>query len=188
MVPRRYTLPPDKRKDLAPAKKSGGAVAEKTCTKCGNPKAPGEFYRDNSRPSGLTCWCKACVAAYYEQNQVVRRAWMQAHWKANRDKVLRRKREIRARDRAKVFDYYGRVCVCCGEDDFDVLTLDHLDGDGAQHRKAIGIVRSDSAIIYRWIIRNNFPDKPRFTVLCKSCNSSKGRGLACRKHDKMLAA
>lgn len=36
-----------------------------------------------------------------------------------------------------MFEIYGSACVCCGESQKRFLTLDHVNNDGAEHRKRI---------------------------------------------------
>lgn len=79
-----------------------------------------------------------------------------------------------AADRETVFDHYGRSCACCGA--IERLTIDHVCGDGQQHREQIGA--TNSAGLYRWLIANGFPQG--FQTLCAPCNGSKGTGLTCR--------
>jgi len=63
----------------------------------------------------------------------------------------------------KVFKKYGgSSCQCCQETTLDFLTIDHINKDGAKHRKQIGFN------IYRWLRNNNYPYG--FRVLCMNCN------------------
>ena len=75
-------------------------------------------------------------------------------------------RQWREKLRNKVFDYYGRRCECCGENTIEFLTIDHMNGDGHQHREKIG-----QSSLYRWLEKNNFPDG--YQVLCYNCNIAK---------------
>jgi hypothetical protein len=64
------------------------------------------------------------------------------------DPVILRERFKRAAFRRKyrVLSHYSNgvpVCACCGESLIGFLTLDHINGDGAQHRKALGIHGGD---------------------------------------------
>lgn len=70
-----------------------------------------------------------------------------------------------------VFAYYGTYCVCCGEQNIDFLTIDHITNDGGYHRRKVGNG------LYRWLVKNNFP--AGFQVLCMQCNSSKSRHGQC---------
>jgi len=64
-----------------------------------------------------------------------------------------------------VMDAYGNKCICCGEDNPDLLTIDHINGNGSQHRRE---VKSGGHGFYRWIINHRFPDNLR--LLCWNCN------------------
>ena len=52
-------------------------------------------------------------------------------------------------------------CAHCGFDDIRALSIDHIDGGGAPHRKKTG---ND---IYGWLKRNGFPEG--YQVLCMNC-------------------
>lgn len=74
--------------------------------------------------------------------------------------LVTRRRSATIRD--IVFNAYGGYrCKCCGETERVFLTIDHMNDDGAEHRKQIG------SALYRWLIKNNFP--PNFQVLCINC-------------------
>ncbi len=62
-----------------------------------------------------------------------------------------------------IYDRYGGQCINCGCHDYKFLTIDHIDNNGAKHRKEIG---SD---IYNWLKKNNYP-KENFQILCFNCN------------------
>lgn len=82
-----------------------------------------------------------------------------------RNRKLSDSRELRLEKRKKILEYYGGVCVCCGEDDYRCLALDHIHNDGKQHRKEI-------RNIYDWVIENNYPEG-KLQVLCCNCNMCK---------------
>jgi hypothetical protein len=83
---------------------------------------------------------------------------------------MQRIRQQQKRD--KVFEAYGGYhCVCCGESEPVFLEIDHINDDGAAHRRAIGGAGS----FYNWLIKNNFP--PGFQVLCANCNRAKRFGV-----------
>ena len=67
-------------------------------------------------------------------------------------------------------DAYGeRKCACCGESRLEFLTIDHINNDGAAHRKSIG---GGGIKLYMWLKQNSYP--VGFRVLCWNCNSSLG--------------
>lgn len=62
-------------------------------------------------------------------------------------------------------------CSACSADDLDVLTVDHVHGDGGACRKADGLGLS----LYRKVI-SGLLDRTRFQVLCFNCNVKKHVG------------
>lgn len=86
------------------------------------------------------------------------------------EKQRKRSRELKD----IVFNKYGGYrCECCGETIQEFLTLDHINNDGAEHRRQIAKNRSGGCgrSLYLWIIRNDFP--PIFQVMCANCNTGK---------------
>lgn len=73
---------------------------------------------------------------------------------------------------------YGGKCACCGEDGLQFLSIDHINGDGADHRRELKTIGAGHSF-YRYLLNNDFPDKHRLTVLCHSCNVAKGVGIDC---------
>lgn len=63
------------------------------------------------------------------------------------------------------------TCRWCGQGDIDVLVIDHIEDDGAQHRRENGGKCFSGERFYRWIIKNDYP--PGFQVLCANCNLKK---------------
>src|SRR5208283_3018492 len=58
-------------------------------------------------------------------------------YRRHKDSRLRHYKEVRQQIRHSVFEYYGGHCELCGETDFAKLSLDHVDGNGRQHRKEV---------------------------------------------------
>lgn len=102
------------------------------------------------------------------------------------ERVAATKRRATARLRAKVFGHYGTSCACCGAT--KRLTIDHVNGDGAAHRMELfGRRNGGGEAIWRWLVKNGFPDG--FQTLCLRCNQSKKTGERCRlDHSTELAA
>ena len=93
-------------------------------------------------------------------------------YKERRHAQQRLQREKLAKARATVLEHYGASCACCGTT--DQLSIDHVNGDGHLHRQEV------RGSLYLWLIGEGYPDG--FQTLCKACNTSKGRGPACRIH------
>ena len=63
---------------------------------------------------------------------------------------------------------YGGACACCKVKDWEFLTIDHVDGGGNAHRKAIG--NNGGYHFYLWLREHGYP--PRYRVLCMNCHLS----------------
>lgn len=78
----------------------------------------------------------------------------------------------------QVLDVYGNECQCCGENIWQFLTIDHIDGEGSTHRKDIGIGKRGGTTFYQWLKNNNFP-RENFRTLCYNCNCCSGYNGFC---------
>jgi len=79
-------------------------------------------------------------------------------------KKLEGQRKCREKLKIRVLTHYGNgklACVMCGESRLACLSLDHVENDGARHRKGL------KQEIYSWIEHNNYPDG--FQTLCMNC-------------------
>ena len=70
----------------------------------------------------------------------------------------------------EIIDAYGNRCVCCGEDAFEFLSIDHINGDGAAHRQKVAV--------YDDLKKRGFP-QDEYQLLCMNCNFSKGQYGYC---------
>jgi len=98
--------------------------------------------------------------------------------------ATRRIEKVTFKERVYIFYSKGEIkCRCCGEKEMEFLVLDHINDDGAKHRKETGL--NGGLGLYRWIIKNNFPDI--FQVLCHNCNWSKRHtsGICIHKREKI---
>jgi 5-methylcytosine-specific restriction endonuclease McrA len=86
--------------------------------------------------------------------KAAQRAWRQKNQKA-----------YRARLRAKAIEIYGGKCAKCGT--LDGLVIDHIAGDGDEHRRR----EASAKTISEWLRAHKYP--PGFQVLCQSCNIKK---------------
>lgn len=132
--------------------------------------------------------CSKCVAEYkrgHRPKGAEARAHRRAMYDANRVQILEQRRCIREKVRVDVLRRYGGSCACCGETEPRFLALDHINRDGAQHRREIGC--SNSLKIYQWVQRHGYP-KDRFRILCHNCNfaSFKNDGI-CPHQEVRLA-
>jgi hypothetical protein len=125
------------------------------CFECLRRRHNGYYLRD--REQRLDSARKRYAAKPFRGWTPERRAQLNA---ANK----RRRRE----DRETVLWHYGAECSCCGETELMFLTMDHVNDDGAEHRRQVPPDK-----LYRWIIKSGFPDS--FRVLCYNCNCGRSR-------------
>jgi hypothetical protein len=93
-------------------------------------------------------------AEWYEKNREQQRAYQKARTRAIRLEVL---------------THYGKFCHCCGEEDWEFLTIDHIEGGGTSHREELNI---HGTKFYYWLKKHNFPSGYR--TLCFNCNCAMG--------------
>ena len=72
---------------------------------------------------------------------------------------------------------YGGKCACppCGVDIPHFLSLEHTQGDGAEHRRKVGNNAQAQLVDLK---RRGWP-KEGYTVLCLNCNIAKGSHGTC---------
>lgn len=159
------------------------------CKICATIKARA-WYADNLERA------RAYHAARREEKHEQIKVQQRARWSEQADELNERRRQRYEEDplpaqisgltyrqsvRKRVFDHYGQQCACCGSK--VQLQIDHVDGNGTQHRRQLfGDSRGASGTsFYIWLIRNDFPEC--FQTLCHPCNASKRTGAHCRlKH------
>lgn len=79
-----------------------------------------------------------------------------------KERQAKNSRNTRARCKSQVLHEYGGVCDLCGEDDPDILTMDHLWGDGGGRNRGRGNQN------WTTLRQKGFPHG--FRVLCFNCN------------------
>lgn len=106
-------------------------------------------------------------------NQERHRASSREYSRLHADEISLKRKEKRRALKQTVLDAYGNQCACCDEAAYEFLTIDHVNGDGAVDRKALGIGEGGrSHILYAHIIAAGFPEDYR--ILCFNCNSARG--------------
>lgn len=178
----------------------------KCCPNCNQELPVHRFSTDRSRTDGLARECRECDNAR-------QRKWGRANPEKARAQKARAKIKLaadperteryKAKNRAysksnknprkkykakllrQIFEHYGRECACCGETDPLFLTIDHINNDGAAHRREMGYKNGyrytlASTDLHCWIRANGFPDT--FQVLCFNCNCGKARNHGICPH------
>ncbi len=151
------------------------------CKKCKEEKPKNSFWEDKRYKSGFFPWCKSChkknnnlshKKSYKDDPEKFKeraRLWRSL----NNDKVRASVRKLQERVKLDSYYAYGGKepkCNCCGEKDMQFLTIDHINNDGASHRKKYNLPGNS---IHFWLKKNNYPEG--FQLLCFNCNLGKYR-------------
>ena len=160
------------------------AIVAKTCTKCGQMKRLSEYHKAPSQRTACAQNVASAVASTPPRGGRTHPDYNKQWRHANPERA----RELQARKRqgsSPRCTPVGRCMRSLGTT--ENLSLDHVNGDGARHRKELGC-RENGLAVYRWLVRNDYPQEPPIQLLCKPCNSSKNRGDRCYlvHLDKML--
>lgn len=133
--------------------------------------------RDKARASGM------CTACFVRTSRPSRNRCEHctassnlSHARANREKVNYQARLAYYEGKSAILHAYGNICACCGEADSRFLTLDHVNNDGAAHRRELHggkPHRSSPKTLWKWARDNGFPDS--LQILCWNCNLGKDR-------------
>lgn len=91
---------------------------------------------------------------------------------------------ILARDQLKLklmfIAAYGSKCYCCGESNPKFLTVEHLNNDGAKHKKSIYTNAGATAVI-RTLWKHGWPKDKGIAVACASCNMGRENNVRIGK-------
>jgi hypothetical protein len=141
------------------------------CGQCGKDPVPGKKS------------CQRCLDNYSRYRKTRQAEGLCSCSRVREDpelKTCRRCRELTSfyhqKLRDEVFEAYGGYkCKCCGEARREFLQIDHVNNDGAAHRREIK--RTGSSSLYYWLKFNGFP--PGFQPLCANCNYAKAHYGYC---------
>jgi hypothetical protein len=159
----------------------------KICAKCKVDLPLESFSRHSREKDGLNCYCRECKSEmdkayqennkekikvrrhkYYKENEKEIKDKTFAYKKINPDKARVYSKTSNKVIKAEAMKYYcqGDIkCQGCGDDEFELLTIDHIDGNGNKHRQETGAKTGKNFCF--WLKRNNYPSG--FQVLCWNC-------------------
>ena len=137
---------------------------------------------------------KEHIKEYYYKNREKllekRRIWKQEHkehcqayakeWRkrnVNSQRLYHQRWQTKVK--TDVLGHYGSGklgCVKCGFTDIRALSIDHINGDGATHRK---VIKMSGQRFYRWLKVNDYPKG--YQTLCMNCQFIKAaeEGESC---------
>ena len=120
--------------------------------------------------------------ARYASSPEVREARSKAHriyYENNRQRIIEKQRQYRldhpfhfvnyrVKLKEDVIRHYGNgslACVKCGYTNIMALTIDHISGKGAEHRKELS--GKNGIDFYVWLRKHNYPEG--YQTLCMNC-------------------
>ena len=117
------------------------------CTKCKQYKHKDLFYiyTSGKQMGKINSWCRSCT---------------------NEDR-----KAAFQRDRISALKAYSKgspQCACCQIETLGFLGLDHINNDGAEHRRLVGRGQA----FYRWLKRTHYA-YPDLVVMCHNCNMAR---------------
>lgn len=132
-----------------------------------------QAYRDSHKEQ-----TKARSARWYQANKERSKESSRAKYHKNAPALKIKRVDLK---KAALQAYGGEWCQCCGEKHIEFLTIDHLNGNGAAHRKQMG---GSGNSLYQWLKQHSYP--LGFRVLCLNCNGSLGFNGYCPHERKSL--
>ena len=138
------------------------------CPGCKQVKLLTEFYTSRASLGGYCPYCIACEKrlhdAFYRKKSAVNRQYYRDASKAENRRL-----------REDVIRAYGGECACCGESEYEFMSVDHINCGGIRHIRSLGLKTQQQ--FYRWLRQNSYPEG--FRILCHNCNQSYGHYAYC---------
>jgi hypothetical protein len=132
----------------------GDYKMELICSKCQVPLTS-ENWSISTQKRGRK-HCNRCLRDFANNN-----------YQLHKYDVSQQNKIIRVNTRNEVLTYYGGRCEKCGESNYEVLSLDHIDGNGRKHRKKVLKGIDSGSGFFKWVLKNR-PNNIR--LLCYNCN------------------
>ena len=129
---------------------------QKHCFNCKQILHFSKFNKSSIRVDGLNSYCRECSKKFDK-----------IYYKNNKNKFNKYRRKMHRENKIKDLFHYSNgtmSCVKCGYSDIRALEIDHINNDGAEHRKKVG----SSWDFYLRLIKNDYPEG--YQVLCRNCN------------------
>lgn len=123
---------------------------------------------------------RAYAIEYYREHTESRRAYQRERPKEVKKKI---RDKSFAKRKTQVYEHYGNKCACCDETEPKFLSIDHVNGDGAKHRKTLPGGGSSLRSLFVDIVRRGFPTE--FQILCMNCNCGRHRNGGICPHKKV---
>ena len=118
-------------------------------------------------------WVAAMSPEKRARYNAQRRANQAAQKLANPVAQLSKAKRFRDKIRNEVLSAYGGACVCCGENEFVFLTIDHI----VPIKRHDRLGRDSSYMMCLRLRKEGYPGG--YQILCFNCNHAKGTKMEC---------
>ena len=111
--------------------------------------------------------CRLCNENEVPEYKIKKRDYVckKCNYTRTKPQALRYDKKKRDTLKQRIFDHYGHECAYCRST--ENLEIDHVNGDGAEHRRQVGHGNN----FYRSIVKDGFPNT--YQTLCSKCNRAK---------------
>jgi len=121
----------------------------------------------NSSKEHIAAYNKKYRSQHREFCNAVSLRYYWRHCEEKRNEAKERNRRLKL----EILSHYSNGnfhCADCGFNDTRALCVDHINNNGAQHRRDIGKPTMTGSTFYRWLKNEGFPEG--YQVLCANCN------------------
>ena len=162
----------------------------KKCKRCKEKKILQDFERCDSCHDGHRNVCRDCRSKRKNELYYINHNRYLELNKKYRKAKPNKAREYRLKIKLEVMSHYcnsSPMCQHCGFTDIRALCIDHVNGDGAKHRRMLTSNKLETKPrdgggfnTYLWLRRNHYPEG--YQVLCFNCNQIK----ECKQRDDRI--
>ena len=134
------------------------------CCDCGIERHFNKYDVRRGRHESLRC--HVCAIKHHHKNKPKRTKeekakYRKEYYQKHKQKLDKYANDWREQKRLEAIESLGGCCVQCGENDPIVLDFDHINDDGAEHRRQT----NKKNVVY--LVAE---ESGRFQLLCKNCN------------------
>ena len=147
-------------------------MCEHVCRVCGTTLVEAENWR-SSTAKQKSYICNACDSQRAKEYR--QRGYKKPLAARARDRYMQSQKHQEMKQ--AIMEAYGGKCECCGENQLIYLSVDHINCDGAEHRREL---KKSGTKFYEWLVANDYPTG--FRVLCMNCNTALGMYGYCPHH------
>lgn len=130
-----------------------------------------EYHKKYRQTEKYKKWHRIWAKEWRRKNPEKSKAiWQRSHKKNYESYKIRHNKYLRdytKRLRIELIDKYGGKCNCCGEKNIGFLSIDHINGDGVNHRKTF---HGSTRELYRDLARKGNSKNYQIQILCFNCN------------------